>query len=390
MGSLSYFFSPQYEPAEDAFLKMHGGLVGRLLELIERTRAMLNGMEQYALEHGDDASVQEFFAGQAPTVRLIQPAEPPPAPSHVRIAGRDYKIEKVKQQLRQGGGDPAAYVIDHDAEAVYIAGDLHSSHIPFVVASAVAKAYDDRLSAYGTHLAESWRRFDSMLEAIEDLNPEIDAEEIAPAFRAFAELRKLGVRFDPSFILSMDELKASAEYVDADGQWREHDEVELENDDPDYDLSDELLDRDGNGEGPDLSGSAAPRFGEDASSDGEDTTTDEESLRDDDGSADNVLSYNGRSIRLDGGWGELRNVPVVSGPRLSQPILFNSRPDEAKESASLTPEQQRMVDILNAATREQLEEAAVLMDPLAREQLLHRVRLELARREAIEKENVNR
>lgn len=145
--------------------------------------------------------------------------------------------------------------IDHGARTITLSNQLSPSHRAAVAAAAVAQAWCEAIQAYGAKLLSVWTEFKLDSEAILREEGELDAEEQAPWFNAFATLRRMGVRFDPTFVERVDaavigtrgteidpDFDLSDQFLDRDdaAEWENEDPNE-DRDDPDFDHSDGLL-----------------------------------------------------------------------------------------------------------------------------------------------------
>jgi hypothetical protein len=92
---------------------------------------------------------------------------------------------------------------------------------------AIDRQWQRRIERYAKRLQQTWELFSDNLDAVPDLDG--DVEDLAAVFAVFDELRRLGVRFDPSFLLAIEETRAEVDQSDCDD---------------DYDTSDQFLDCD--------------------------------------------------------------------------------------------------------------------------------------------------
>lgn len=86
----------------------------------------------------------------------------------------------------------------------------------------IDRQWQHAIEAFAKRLQSEWERFSRIVDAIRE--DELPAEEISPVFAAFDELRQLGVRFDPTFILRMNSLRRQVALQDVDGLDDMHDE----------------------------------------------------------------------------------------------------------------------------------------------------------------------
>jgi hypothetical protein len=117
-------------------------------------------------------------------------------------------------------------------------------------------------------IAQAWDEWSRTVDIANDPETDVDAEDMGVVLPQFARLRRLGVRFDVSFIRKMDAIKADAVGLDVDPDFDESDgELDLDDaadweyDDPDDDRSDDWIveangdddiEREEVGDGPDL------------------------------------------------------------------------------------------------------------------------------------------
>jgi hypothetical protein len=81
---------------------------------------------------------------------------------------------------------------------------------------AVDKKWIKRIERFARKLEAAWRRFDSLTDDLFEIGDDLPTEEIGPVFTAFDELRKMGVQFDPCFILKMDGVRAGIFWLNVD------------------------------------------------------------------------------------------------------------------------------------------------------------------------------
>lgn len=173
----------------------------------------------------------------------------------VLIGGSPYIIERRPPPCSPVG-QPGVR-IDHETRRIIIDAPVPADQQDAILANAVATAWRDVIAQYAADLAQAWDEWSETIEAVDDPQTDPDAEDMGLAFAQFSRLRRLGVRFDPGFVLRMEDVDAKVRKVadddfdssdsllvdrddsDEDGS----DDNHLERDDPDEDFSDRWLDR---------------------------------------------------------------------------------------------------------------------------------------------------
>jgi len=128
----------------------------------------------------------------------------------VPIGSDTYTITEGKWPLLNGEGETCFALVDHSRSIIEIADIVPPEHYPQVLAAAVATAWKEHLAQYAADLTQAWDEWSDTIDAIEDPETDADAEDMGLAFAQFSRLRRLGVKFDPAFILRMDEMKEQA------------------------------------------------------------------------------------------------------------------------------------------------------------------------------------
>ena len=99
--------------------------------------------------------------------------------------------------------------IDHEQRVLFIDPDTPPDLLPVAVAKLVAQAWAERVSMFGKSLAGEWHKFSAAWDAIADAG-ELTCDDAGDVFASFTRLRKMGLRFSPTFILAMEQAAESA------------------------------------------------------------------------------------------------------------------------------------------------------------------------------------
>lgn len=162
---------------------------------------------------------------------------------YVPIGRYTYSIEIVPAPLLDASGAKSASTICHKSRRLLFSSDIPSASLSAVTAAAVATAWIECVQQYATKLNRQWQQFDADTKGANEYAGDIAIEEMGPVFNGFEKLVKLGVRFDPRFILKMTDLIQAAHMSDADADMDGSDMyIDLDSDDDDQNYRPEYND----------------------------------------------------------------------------------------------------------------------------------------------------
>ena len=80
--------------------------------------------------------------------------------------------------------------------------------------------WEERITRYAETLLRKWDEFELAIDGA--IGEDLPVEELAPIFHQFEQLVRIGVKFDPEFVLRMQFVKAAAVVANPDSE-DEHD-----------------------------------------------------------------------------------------------------------------------------------------------------------------------